>query len=266
MEADGLLEDMKFDEELEGFFNGTGGTVNLSAQPMSLGHAEADPAPTPNSTNPKAAGTPGASAGASQAGMFAAALAGASSMFGGRLGMAQAVLGGLLSSAAAERSDSPPSTVGAVKDQATSFLSKAQPWREFVWPLSIPSANQGCSRITANIYNFQTNYAILFVVQLVCSIIMQPSALICIITTVVIWVLFLKKNDDPEWTPKLGGVALSPMQRWLLLAVVTGLVLLMWVGGAIFNAIIMYLMFGLLHSLLHDPIKGIPAAEDPVPI
>eukprot|EP00930_Biecheleria_cincta_P099531 TRINITY_DN9115_c0_g1_i2.p1 TRINITY_DN9115_c0_g1~~TRINITY_DN9115_c0_g1_i2.p1 ORF type:complete len:228 (-),score=59.75 TRINITY_DN9115_c0_g1_i2:12-695(-) len=227
MEADGLLEDMKFDEELEGFFNGTGGTVNLSAQPMSIGHAEVDAGPAPSSTNSKAAG--GASQ-ASQAGMFAAALAGASSMFGGRLGMAQAVLGGLLSSAA-QRSDGPPSTVGAVKDQATSFLSKAQPWREFVWPLSIPSANQGCSRITANIYNFQTNYAILFVVQLVCSIIMQPSALICIITTVVVWVLFLKKNDDPEWTPKLGGVVLSPMQRWLLLAVITGLVLLMQVGG-----------------------------------
>lgn len=266
MEPDGLLEDMKFDEELEGFFNGTGGTVNLSAKPMSLGHAEEDPASTPNSTSANATGTAAGASQAASAGMMAAALAGATSMFGGRLGMAQAVLGGLLSSASEQSSDGPPSTVGAVKDTATSFLSKAQPWREFVWPLSIPSANQGCSRITANIYNFQTNYAILFVVQLVCSIIMQPSALICIIATVVAWVLFLKKNDDPEWTPKLGGVVLSPMQRWLLLSVVTGLVLLMWVGGAIFNAIFMYLVFGLIHSLLHDPIKGIPASQDPVPI
>lgn len=61
---------------------------------------------------------------------------------------------------------------------------------------------------------------------------------------VITWVLFLKKNEDPDWAPKIGGVrtsawtntslelllpcywncfcwfqvVLSPMQRWLLLA------------------------------------------------
>ena len=34
---------------------------------------------------------------------------------------------------------------------------------------------------------------------------------------VITWVLFLKKNEDPDWAPKIGGVVLSPMQRWLLL-------------------------------------------------
>jgi len=155
-----------------------------------------------------------------------------------------------------------------VKDQASSFLSRAQPWRQFLWPLSVPSANEGCSRITANIYNFQTNYAILFVVQLILSVIMQPSALICLVSTAVVWVMFLKKNDDPEWKPEIGGVALSPMQRWLSLAAITTIVLLMFVGGVIFNAALMYLLFALAHGIIHDPAgKLIPGEQgDPVPI
>ena len=44
------------------------------------------------------------------------------------------------------------------------------------------------------------------------------------------------KSEDPDWAPKLGGVVLSPMQRYLLLVAVTAIVLLLWVGGPIFNA------------------------------
>ena len=115
------------------------------------------------------------------------------------------------------------------------------------------------------------------------------------------WILFLKKNEDPDWAPKLGGVShrvrvtlskscpskesrdgaqvvLSPLQRWLLLAAspavqqcssaavqqcgrlywalafqsvaaiseaaITTIVLLLWVGGVIFNAVrTLYFMF-----------------------
>ena len=141
------------------------------------------------------------------------------------------------------------------------------------------------SNLQANVFNFQTNYAILFVaswmkifiaeltpstschpkVELVLSILTQPSALMCIVVTVatsemdfvndfesykfvyiciifisllvhlswdplyylwplldemgmlssvkwcevITWVLFLKKNEDPDWAPKIGGVRTS---------------------------------------------------------
>eukprot|EP00913_Durusdinium_trenchii_P019419 g18257.t1 len=33
----------------------------------------------------------------------------------------------------------------------------------------------------------------------------RPSALMCLMVTVITWVLFLKKNEDPDWAPKIGG-------------------------------------------------------------
>eukprot|EP00434_Breviolum_minutum_P017149 symbB.v1.2.015136.t1/scaffold1124.1/size136573/2 len=241
--AEEFLDDMKFDAELEGFFNGTTNTVNLQPQATSFGNEEPLPA------GPKSTAQQDDSSG------FRAAML--SSLLGSRLGALQGVLTGILGrhpqhklrwmAASTElvsrgsqesATAATPSSLGAVKDQATSFLAKAQPWREFIWPLSVPSANEGCSRLSANVFNFQTNYAILFVaswmnesiaeltpstschpkVELVLSILTQPSALMCIVVTVITWVLFLKKNEDPDWAPKIGGVVLSPMQRWLLLA------------------------------------------------
>jgi len=249
--AEEFLDDMKFDAELEGFFNGTTNTVNLQPQATSFGNEEPLPA------GPKSTAQQDDSSG------FRAAML--SSLLGSRLGALQGVLTGILGSQESATAAT-PSSLGAVKDQATSFLAKAQPWREFIWPLSVPSANEGCSRLSANVFNFQTNYAILFVVELVLSILTQPSALMCIVVTVITWVLFLKKNEDPDWAPKIGGVVLSPMQRWLLLAAVTAIVLLLWVGGPIFNAALMYLFFFLAHGLLHEPsARGIPGGE-PVPI
>lgn len=264
MEDDGFLEDMKFDSELDGFFAGTGGTVNLQPQPMFFGVKMQESTPL-KETTPSATGTTtgtGTGAGAAAAAIAAFATF-VGSATGGRFGMSPNVLGDAVGNLAATAL---PSSLQNAKGQVGSFLSKAQPWREFVWPLSVPPASQGCSRITANVYNFQTNYAILFVVMLVMSIIMQPSALICIGLTILVWVLFLKKNDDPEWAPTLGGVALSPMQRWLLLAATTALVLLIFVGGTIFNAALMFVLFAIAHGIVHDPsAKGVPG-EYPVPI
>merc|ERR1719409_555455 len=101
-----------------------------------------------------------------------------------------------------------PTSLRPVKEQAGRFLQKAQPWRDFFIPLASPNANEACSRITANVYHFQTNYAILFVVYLALNILLQPSALFSIAAIVVVWMLFLKKNDDPEWHPTVGGMQL----------------------------------------------------------
>merc|ERR1719440_1811645 len=101
-----------------------------------------------------------------------------------------------------------PTSLQPVKETTWRFLQKAQPWREFCLPLAMPNSADGCSRLTSNVYNYQTNYAILFVLYLVVSILLQPSALISIGVIAVVWMIFLKKNDDPEWQPVIGGLQL----------------------------------------------------------
>mmetsp|Transcript_19420 Transcript_19420/g.51349 ORF Transcript_19420/g.51349 Transcript_19420/m.51349 type:complete len:188 (+) Transcript_19420:236-799(+) len=145
-----------------------------------------------------------------------------------------------------------PAALQPMKEQAGKFWSKAQPWRQFVWPMSVPPAAEGCSRITANIYNLQTNYAILFVLDLLLNVLLQPSALVTIVLTIVVWFFFLKKNDDPDWKPEIGGAQLGPMQRWLALAATTAILLLLVAGSTIFNATLVYVFFAGVHGVLHD--------------
>merc|ERR1719422_2679149 len=114
----------------------------------------------------------------------AAAGAAASVLMSSNFSVAKTVLGGVVENMA---NATVPTSLEPVKEKTCKFLSKAQPWREFLLPLSIPAASEGCSRLTANIYNFQTNYAILFVLQLVFALVLQPSALICIAVTAIVW-------------------------------------------------------------------------------
>jgi len=260
------LEDMQFDSELEGFLSGSGGTVNL--QPQSLGKSFSNSL----DEEPEAAGAPGAGAGAgakaAAAAAAAATSAAASALMGGKLTDAQSIIGNALGTAMGTMATvAVPTSLQPVKERAGLFLSKARPWRNFLCPLSVPSANEGCSRITANVYHFQANYAILFVATLVLTILLQPSALICIALTVVAWMLFLKKNEDPDWQPAVGGVQLGPMQRWLALACVTALLLLFFVGGTIFNTTLLYMLCAAIHGVVHDASSyGPPATGDGLPV
>jgi len=259
MEDDGLLEDMKFDSDLDGFYSGSGSTVNLQPKPRTIGNTFEEEAKGESGSLPSAEGggvASTATVGAAAAAAAATATATASALMGGKFSMAQGIVGEAVGNAVENiASAAVPASLQPVKAKAGAFLSKAQPWRDFLWPLSIPSANEGCTRVTANVYNFQTNYAILFVVNLVLAIIFQPSALICIAMTVVVWIFFLKKNDDPSWTPAIGGVQLGPIQRVLLLAATTLIILLIIAGSTIFNSALMYMFVAFVHGIIHDPSK-----------
>merc|ERR1719313_3237687 len=56
-------------------------------------------------------------------------------------------------------------TALAAQERAQGFFSKALPWKDFLIPMSKPEPGQGFIRITSNLYQFQVNYAILFLVQ-----------------------------------------------------------------------------------------------------
>lgn len=250
----GPLEDLSLEDGLDSFYNGEStGTVNLQPMPMALGSADASPA---------AGGAAGAADGltgegvAAKAGAFAAAAStSAAALIVGKLSMSQMIegVGGAVV----------PTSLAPVKERAGKFLQTAQPWREFLLPLSLPSAADGCARMTTNAYNYQTNYAILFVCQLLLTVILQPSALMSIVILAVVWVFFLKKNDDPDWHPEVGGVKLGPVQRWLALAAVTVLVLLFMAGSAISDAIFFFVLLAFAHSIFHGAsAKGVGVAQD----
>jgi len=258
------LEDLNLENGLDDFYAGTSsGVVNLQPMPTSLGSPQDTTASTEGTFGKMDSDKGGDARSESVAGAAGAAAAAASAaaaaLIGGKLSVSQVVEG--VGTAVV------PTSLAPVKEKAGKFLQKAQPWREFLLPLSLPTAAEGCSRMTANVYNFQTNYAILFVVQLLLTILLQPSALLSIVILAVVWVFFLKKNDDPDWHPEIGGVKLGPVQRWLALAAVTVIVLLFMAGSAISDAIFLFVALAFVHSVVHDPVaKGVPGAADNPPV
>lgn len=120
------------------------------------------------------------------------------------------------------------------------------------------------SRLTANIYHFQTNYAVVFVVLLFfLTVLMEPASIGTSFVICVLWALFLKKNDDPEWSLKVGSTSVSPVQRWGLLVFIT-LSLLAVTSQMVAQAATLYIVFALFHSLLHSSAKGVPGSFVPI--
>lgn len=253
----GLLEDMTIDAELEGFLSGdSSNMVNLQPKPMAFGSSMELPESS-GKIQSEAGGGVGSAISA------AAAAAAATALMGGNFSAAGGVVQGAVSSIAA---GAVPTSFQPVKERAGQFLGRAQPWRDFLLPLSLPAASDVCSRITANVYSFQTNYAILFVTSLLLAILLQPSALISLGVTALVWMGFMKKNEDPDWKPVVGGMELGPMQRWLALASSTAILLLFMAGGTIFNTALMYCFVAIAHGIVHDPaareMPGQPSVQD----
>merc|ERR1719230_1669524 len=129
------------------------------------------------------------------------------------------------------------------------YLSKMQPWREFC-TLSKPNGDMR-ARLEANLTHFQINYAVIFLILMVVSIIINPKCLIVICVLALVWMAFLKKNDDPNWEVSIGSVQLGKTQRWMVLTAITAIVLLSVVGQVIFSAAFFCAILVLGHAVLH---------------
>lgn len=156
-----------------------------------------------------------------------------------------------------------PESLKPMQEKAQGFLSKAQPWKTFLLPLSKPEPGKGLSRITSNLYQFQVNYSILFLIQIVLSILLDPSTLITLLIIGLVWVVFLKKNADPNWKPEIGGVPLGPTQRMIALSCVTLLVMLAAAGNTVFWQAFIFGIACAVHGAFHEVEAG-PAVTDDV--
>jgi len=131
------------------------------------------------------------------------------------------------------------------------YLGKMRPWRQFC-ALSRPNGDIR-QRLEANLTHYQINYAAIFLVLMIASMVMNPKCIVVVAVLAIIWVAFLRKNDDPEWQVAVGGVQLGKTQRWMVLTAATAIVLLSVVGQMIFNAAFVCGVGVILHAILRAP-------------
>jgi len=121
-------------------------------------------------------------------------------------------------------------------------------------PIAKPNdISDALSFMTRNLSYFQRNYFLLFLIYFVANIILSPHSLILIGVLLALWVAFLKKNDDPQWTVQIGGVTIGPSQRWMILFLGSGVLVLVVCGSLIFSSCLCFGLAALLHSVLHQP-------------
>uniref|UniRef100_A0A7S3WAL0 PRA1 family protein n=1 Tax=Strombidinopsis acuminata TaxID=141414 RepID=A0A7S3WAL0_9SPIT len=140
------------------------------------------------------------------------------------------------------------------KQKYGSYLQKLRPWREFL-RLSKPEGDIK-RRLEVNLTHYQINYAVIFLLQMIVAIVMNPKCLIVICILTLVWMAFLKKNDDPTWEVNVGGVELGKTQRWMALSAITSIVLLCVVGQVLFSAAFFSAVCVVLHGILHPVPDG----------
>lgn len=136
------------------------------------------------------------------------------------------------------------------------YLSKIRPLREFC-TLAKPEGDIK-ARLEANLTYFQINYALLFAVLFSISLLMKPSSLMVIGLLSLVWVAFLRKNDDPHWIVNIAGIELGKSHRWMVLGLITALVLLTVLGQLFFSAAMTCAVLVVIHGVLH-PVDSVTA-------
>ena len=71
-----------------------------------------------------------------------------------------------------------------------------------------------------------------------------------------VWGLFLRKNDDPDWMPEVAGVTLHSAQRWGVMFLATMVIILLVSGSLIFWSSIFFALGAGSHATLHVPPVG----------
>eukprot|EP00927_Polykrikos_kofoidii_P067776 TRINITY_DN6321_c0_g1_i1.p1 TRINITY_DN6321_c0_g1~~TRINITY_DN6321_c0_g1_i1.p1 ORF type:complete len:236 (+),score=37.25 TRINITY_DN6321_c0_g1_i1:99-710(+) len=138
------------------------------------------------------------------------------------------------------------------------YLGKLRSWRDFL-RISKPEGDIK-ARLESNLTHYQINYAVIFLILMIVSIVMNPQCLAVIGVLAVVWIAFLRKNDDPNWQVSFGGMQFGKTQRWMALTAITAIVFLSVVGQVIFSAAFFCAVFVLVHGVLHP--AQIPVQTD----
>lgn len=142
------------------------------------------------------------------------------------------------------------------------YLQKMQPWRQFM-RLSKPQGDIK-QRLETNLATYQVNYAAVVILETLVAIITNVRCLMVMAVMGLVWSVFLKKNEDPNWELKVGGMDLGKTQRSIILGAISAIVLLTVVGQVFFTAAFFGALTVLLHGILHAPpdANDAPVAEE----
>jgi len=144
------------------------------------------------------------------------------------------------------------------------YLTKIRPLQEF-FRFSKPNGDIK-SRLEANLSYFQINYAVVFLGVMLLAIFTTPSCLIVISVLALVWVAFLKKNDDPNWQINVGGIELGKTQRWMALSAISALVFLSFVGKVLFSAAFFGGCLVVAHGVMHPVPDELVSSEQAQPV
>jgi len=140
------------------------------------------------------------------------------------------------------------------------YLMQIRPWREFM-QLSKPNGDMQ-NRLQVNLTHYQINYAVVMLLNMVIAIVMNPKCLIMMCVLALVWIAFLRKNEDPNWEVNMFGMSLGKTQRWTVLSVATAIVLLFFAGQILFSAAAFCGVLVLAHAILHPvPVTEIAATS-----
>jgi len=146
------------------------------------------------------------------------------------------------------------------------YLKKIRPWREF-FMFTKPEGDMK-ARLEANLTHYQINYACIFLLQCIISIVSNPHCLVVIVVLVCLWMWFLKKNDDPNWQVTIGGMDLGKTQRWMILCALSAVAFLMSVGNLLFSCAFgtgcLVLLHGVLHPVVESTYDAASALDDAI--
>jgi len=138
------------------------------------------------------------------------------------------------------------------------YVGQIRPWREFM-SLSKPDGDIQ-KRLQENLTHYQINYAAVMLLNMVVAIVMNPKCLILMCVLGLIWVVFLRKNHDPNWDLNNRGVSLGATQRLSVMSVATAVVLLFYMGQVLFSAAAFCAVLVVAHAILHPvPVPEIAA-------
>jgi hypothetical protein len=142
------------------------------------------------------------------------------------------------------------------------YFSKLRPLKEF-FSLSRPNGDMR-ARLEANLAHFKINYALIFLILMIVSIIINPKCLIVISVLAIVWMGFLKKNDDPNWEVVIGGMPLGKTQRVMAMNIITAIVILSVLGQIFFSAAFFCACLVVVHGVMHAPPDDTPAPANDV--
>jgi len=132
-----------------------------------------------------------------------------------------------------------------------------RPWMEFLRiELAVPKKESAMAHLNHNIHAFRGNYLAVLAIFLLVTIITSPWCLVVVGALCGGWIAFLRKNEDENWHVNVGGIVVNKLHRLYAMAVLTLLVIVLFLGSVLGSVIFCGSLFTIAHAVMHKPLTS----------